>query len=795
VYVTFDGVQSAKLPIRSISVSWKGKGTLRQVIDVGYQGTSPAEREKNILNEIIAAIKNNQKGLSVRSIGVNTGSTAPHPKLHASNHHPSGIDELLLDEDDMATDSATKGTSQQAAKAYSDNKTPKHGFENHDDTTLSFTDGTRTLNLTRVNDFTYWINGTKYTKTATDTVQIDDTEGIWYIYYSGSTLTASQTPWSITDLTVIPVAIVYWDATNNVALTDAKDERHLYTMSPATHNNLHHTRGATFESGFGLTQGAGGDAGKIALEGGEIHDEDIEILVVDGAGSGRFEQELGLADPFAAAQIPVFYRSGASAWRKYTAGDYPFYDNAGADNVHYNAEAGGSWSSTASASAAKYLATWIFCTNDWVEPVIAIMGQNESNTLAQAKVADTLNSLQLGGLVTPEMKVLYRIIYKSDGTISDVVEFRDNTSGPAGSFTATAHDSLTGLTTDNHHPQLHAADHSSGGTDEVSHDDLADFVIAEHLSLPNTTANVLSDHDKAAHDALNIDADTIDSIDSTGLVQTSGNQTVAGNKTFSGIIYLANGVVYYLDSAGDIKVKDISADYLDITKAFGRVDFSGIASNVTGTVHAGDSEKFWITNNLYKDGSGWHTFDSSFMGILVDMVGSATVPTFDIYSGTAAATPSFTKRFGLDLATGYISTLGGFNTDIKASGNKTLDIGETGVAFDNIYADDFVNESAWKNFDDPLAIIMAIKGKIDQLTGKEKLDHSSTPDWTRTTDKVKKTRIVTDTINDGEQILLQEYWDHEQSEVRGEGTSINRLQCIIIQAIQKLKEEIDLLKQ
>ncbi len=35
--------------------------------------------------------------------------------------------------------------------------------------------------------------------------------------------------------------------------------------------------------------------------------------------------------------------------------------------------------------------------------------------------------------------------------------------------------------------------------------------------LPNTITNILSDHDKAAHDALGIDADTIDGIDSTGL--------------------------------------------------------------------------------------------------------------------------------------------------------------------------------------------------------------------------------------------------------------------------------------
>src|SRR4030065_2306312 len=67
----------------------------------------------------------------------------------------------------------------------------------------------------------------------------------------------------------------------------------------------------------------------------------------------------------------------------------------------------------------------------------------------------------------------------------------------------------------------HAADHEVGGGDLVSHDTLTDFVAAEHLSLPNTIANVLTDHDKAAHDALNIDADTFDGLDSTSFASAS----------------------------------------------------------------------------------------------------------------------------------------------------------------------------------------------------------------------------------------------------------------------------------
>jgi len=41
---------------------------------------------------------------------------------HASDHYPGGTDELLLDEDDMSTDSEDKGASQQSIKAYVDDR-------------------------------------------------------------------------------------------------------------------------------------------------------------------------------------------------------------------------------------------------------------------------------------------------------------------------------------------------------------------------------------------------------------------------------------------------------------------------------------------------------------------------------------------------------------------------------------------------------------------------------------------------------------------------------------------------
>jgi len=54
-------------------------------------------------------------------------------------------------------------------------------------------------------------------------------------------------------------------------------------------------------------------------------------------------------------------------------------------------------------------------------------------------------------------------------------------------------------------PDPHAASHHVGGGDLVNHDSLTGFVAAEHKSLPNTIAQVLSDHNLAIHNALAID--------------------------------------------------------------------------------------------------------------------------------------------------------------------------------------------------------------------------------------------------------------------------------------------------
>ena len=98
-------------------------------------------------------------------------------------------------------------------------------------------------------------------------------------------------------------------------------------------------------------------------------------------------------------------------------------------------------------------------------------------------------------------------------------------------------------------PAAHAASHEVGGADLVDHDQLTNYLAAQHLTLPNTLVAVLTDHNAAAHvalgflalpstiaavltdhtqvahNALNIDADTVDGEHAAAIVTNARVKT------------------------------------------------------------------------------------------------------------------------------------------------------------------------------------------------------------------------------------------------------------------------------
>ena len=87
---------------------------------------SPTHRDENTLEQIhrLQYQLKQTRRLIPTTIPERTSGTSI--QKHADTHHPGETDELLLDEDNFATDSATKGASQQSIKKYVDDQDHDH---------------------------------------------------------------------------------------------------------------------------------------------------------------------------------------------------------------------------------------------------------------------------------------------------------------------------------------------------------------------------------------------------------------------------------------------------------------------------------------------------------------------------------------------------------------------------------------------------------------------------------------------------------------------------------------------
>lgn len=252
----------------------------------------------------------------------------------------------------------------------------RNGFEDRSDSTISFTDGTRTFTIAPTgSDYYYWSNGFRWRSTG-DTVVIPSTEGQHFIYYDGDTLTSTTT---FTETLITQFAFVcsiYWDNDNSEAIIVA-DERHGDQMPPIVHLYNHLTFGTRYETGLDPTipvlDGSGDEDihAQISFEGGTIWDEDIRYQIVDGSPQ--------VLSPV--AQIPVYYREGANNWRRQAANDFPVIRSGSNpdDLLVWNDENGGDWTLT-TVTNNDYLWIHFFAIQDINNPIIAILGQNEYNS-------------------------------------------------------------------------------------------------------------------------------------------------------------------------------------------------------------------------------------------------------------------------------------------------------------------------------------------------------------------------------------------------------------------------------
>lgn len=333
------------------------------------------------------------------------------------------------------------------------------GFVNPDDSVISFNNSNRTFTIAPTSSqYLVYVNGVKYTKISSESVQIPNTSGLYYIHFNTTdgSLDYKTTFFNFKD--DVAIAYIYWNATQSKAVFFA-EERHGVQMDPATHYYLHRTNGTQLGGGLSISNynlagdGSNDSHAKFGISDGSIFDEDIEITITNSATpTADFEQKLSTV-----LNAPVFYRTD-SDWYSDTATEYVFKQGT---YPKYNLNTSGTWS-TPDTPTGKFAAYWIVATNNKNAPVISIMGQRNDDNIVQARSNNTWQDLELTGLPVVEMRPLYRVIFEADTAFTnavnarlvDIIDIRGNV-GVVSGVSQNDHGNLYGLADDDHPQYVH----------------------------------------------------------------------------------------------------------------------------------------------------------------------------------------------------------------------------------------------------------------------------------------------------------------------------------------------------
>ena len=310
------------------------------------------------------------------------------------------------------------------------------GFPNRSDSVVTWDDGTLTFTIAPAGaSFDVWILGTKYVKSAPESLVGDGTdftiaEGLWYFYYDNTgTLVASQTFWDLSN--TAQVWMLYWDATNSKAITRL-EERHGLVMDWATHKKMHLTKGTEWITGLlpgnilADQDGSLDTHAQLSITNGQIVDEDIFFDIIGGS-----PQVLSLP-----AQIPVLYKTGAAGlWRVDAVTTFPVKRFGPTNRLAYNQFTGGAWQQT-EASNNDFVLAHIFALPEVNTPVFAVQGENTYGNIASAREGAEVELLALrtAGLPSAEWTPIATLIYQTSDSYANTVKARIRSTQLGGDF-------------------------------------------------------------------------------------------------------------------------------------------------------------------------------------------------------------------------------------------------------------------------------------------------------------------------------------------------------------------------
>lgn len=291
-----------------------------------------------------------------------------------------------------------------------------NGFGDRTQSTLSINDATRTLTISPVSSpYVYYASGTKVTVSTVKTRVWDPIEGLHFFYFNELGQLLSTTTFT-SDLILkhALVSVIYWDSANLKHIYWG-DERHGLIMTCMTHYYLHTTRGAIFQTGCKLNNFSVDGTG------------DINANAQFTAGTGIIWDEDIKFDIPSQSNIPIFYRLGATDWRRKNADSFACIYNGTAGYsgtlLAYNRLLSGVWD-LHMAQSNKFCLTHIFATNDIEYPYIGILGQNEYNDKASARDGAVQEIKELDGLPVAEFVPVGSIIFQVSNTYDNTPKAR-----------------------------------------------------------------------------------------------------------------------------------------------------------------------------------------------------------------------------------------------------------------------------------------------------------------------------------------------------------------------------------
>ncbi len=276
---------------------------------------------------------------------------------------------------------------------------------------VTFNDGTHILSVATI---TYWFNGATYTTASPTTCDIDSFETLtnntlYYFYFDDATgtLKCSDTDWNFT--TQVMVATVFWNGTNGAI----QKEWHDHISNIAWHEWAHTTVGTRYEAGLSLTAPTTAADATLTIESGSVKDEDLEITIGQQSTSR------------------IIYKASASIYT-WVDSSLP-YAGSSADPKWLDTD---SYTLT-SVGNSDFVCMWVYATNDADRHIYIIPthAADAHNIIAQARAetAPVLSDLNLN----PEMKLIYRFIYKGDGEFQESNDYRLTSPLPSGGSAST----------------------------------------------------------------------------------------------------------------------------------------------------------------------------------------------------------------------------------------------------------------------------------------------------------------------------------------------------------------------